>query len=82
MTRLNTAAQNALREAGITQAAWVRNWTAGRWHGDACGCPDDRCTGSRHDANEECHCLPALIGSVLHATAIRQGELPEREAEP
>lgn len=62
MSRLNADAKQALANAGITQAAWAREYfTDGKWHGDKCGCSDDRCIGYHHDENEECGCLPALI---------------------
>jgi hypothetical protein len=75
MTALNADAKAALKAAGVSQAAWARKWfpcnavpgdlstEIGRpvWLGDACGCPDDRCTGYHHDDNEDCGCLPALL---------------------
>jgi hypothetical protein len=66
MARLNSAAKSALRDAGVTQAAWARahGFSDGRWHGDACGCPDDRCIGFHHGAAEECRCLPALLADA------------------
>ena len=63
MTTLNADAKATLREAGITQAAWIRagGWIDGKWHGDECGCSDDRCIGYHHDEDEDCQCLPALL---------------------
>ena len=63
MSKLNERAKTALRDAGVSQAAWARtNYMAdGKWCGDACGCPDDRCIGHHHDEDEECGCLPALL---------------------
>jgi hypothetical protein len=45
--RLDEAARDVLRDAGISQAAYARwqGYAYGRWGGDACGCPDDRCSG-------------------------------------
>ena len=67
MTRLNDTAKAALREAGISQAAWARaNYMRdGVWRGDVCGCPDSgRCAnGFHHDGEDDCECLPTLIGS-------------------
>jgi hypothetical protein len=65
-TRLNDAARSALRDAGITPAAYARSqgYADGRWHGDACGCPDDRCAGFHHGAHEECGCLRALLDAL------------------
>lgn len=52
-----------LRDAGVTQAEWCRRngYPPGRWGGDLCGCPDDRCIGYHHDENDDCGCLPALL---------------------
>lgn len=67
MTRLDFDAREQLDVAGITQTAWAREHFAdGIWHGDKCGCPDDRCIGYHHDAEDHCGCLPALIGMWLH----------------
>jgi len=75
VSALNAAAKAALRDAGISQAAWAREWfpcngkpgdlstEIGRpvWLGDACGCPDDRCIGYHHDAGDDCGCLRVLL---------------------
>jgi hypothetical protein len=63
MNRLDDAARAALRDAGISQAAWARRhgWSSGRWGGDACGCPDDRCIGYHHDRQDDCGCLRVLL---------------------
>lgn len=66
MAALNAAAKAALRDAGVSQAAWARHhFYAGRWLGDACGCPDDRCIGYHHDGPDDCGCLPALLEQML-----------------
>ena len=60
--RLNQDARDALARAGISQAAWARRFfDVGGWHGDVCGCPDDRCIGFHHDEQDECGCLQALL---------------------
>jgi hypothetical protein len=62
--RLNAAARQELRWAGITAPGWARwcGWQDGQWHGDLCGCPDDRCMdGYHHDPYERCGCLDALL---------------------
>ncbi|RJQ84749.1 helix-turn-helix domain-containing protein [Amycolatopsis panacis] len=61
--RLNHTARAQLEAAGITPAQWARrnHYTNGRWGGDACGCPDDRCIGFHHDRPDNCGCLPALL---------------------
>jgi hypothetical protein len=63
MTKLNGPAKAALRDAGVSQAAWARAnyFPDGRWGGDACGCPDDRCINHHHDGAEECGCLKVLL---------------------
>ena len=66
--KLNEDAKVALRDAGVSQAAWARaNYSSdGRWSGDACGCPDDRCIGFHHFENEECGCLRVLLSQYLN----------------
>lgn len=61
--RLNSEAREQLQAAGITEDQWAREnyFSDGKWYGDACGCPDDRCIGFHHDENDECGCLPALL---------------------
>lgn len=62
MARLNSEARATLRAAGVTPAQWARRFfQESRWHGDACGCPDDRCIGHHHDRRDECGCLRALL---------------------
>lgn len=63
--RLSRAALHELRLYGLTRAQYAQHfWDDGRWHGDTCGCPDDRCVGYHHDADEECGCLPVLAEDV------------------
>lgn len=69
--RLTPAARQTLYNEGVPVAAYVR-WAGvvvderPVWRGDSCGCTDDRCTdGYHHDANEECGCLPVLIGQYV-----------------
>ncbi|WP_275293211.1 hypothetical protein [Amycolatopsis sp. La24] len=61
--RLNADALDVLAAHGLTEAQWARenHYADGRWGGDACGCPDDRCIGFHHDEHDECGCLPALL---------------------
>lgn len=64
MSRLNANARDLLQAFEISQAAWIRHHfgqNATTWRGDACGCPDDRCIGYHHDADEDCGCLGALL---------------------
>lgn len=67
MTALHAQARDTLKWAGFSQAAWIRRHfgeDAKTWRGDACGCPDDRCTGFHHDAQDECGCLEALLDDL------------------
>jgi hypothetical protein len=63
VTTLNPAALAALADAGVSPAEWAQaNWSeTEEWHGDVCGCPDDRCAGHHHDAGQECGCLRSLL---------------------
>lgn len=46
----------------VTIAGYIRRHSDdNRWHGDDCGCTDDRCIGYHHDDADECQCLPALL---------------------
>jgi hypothetical protein len=67
-SKLNEDAKAALRDAGVSQAAWARaNYsTDGSFLGDACGCPDDRCIGYHHFDAEDCGCLPVLLEQYLN----------------
>lgn len=59
---LEREALNALDAVGITPAAWsLHFFGTDVWHGDECGCPDDRCRGLHHDIDEPCYCLPNLL---------------------
>lgn len=64
--RLNADARTILRDAGMSQAEWCRHngYPVGKWGGDACGCPDDRCIGYHHDEQDDCGCLAALLAEV------------------
>ena len=67
MPTLNHAARETLQLAGLTSRQWAQRHgyaSAAEWRGDECGCPDDRCIGYHHDAEEECGCLPALIDEL------------------
>ena len=64
MAKLNADARHMLEAFEISQAAWIRHHfgeAAKTWRGDACGCPDDRCIGDHHDAQDDCGCLSALL---------------------
>lgn len=68
MSALSTLARGEIRAHGITIAAYIRYWEGpagnGKWRGDSCGCPDDRCIGYHHDPQDECGCLPVTIADV------------------
>lgn len=84
MSRLNHNAREYLKGNGITQAAWARwnGWRDGVWHGDACGCPDDRCAGYHHDDDAaDCGCLRSLaqdFDQQIYAAA-KSGTVAESE---
>lgn len=68
MPRLEPAARAYLRGVGVSQAALARHYfTDGRWHGDACGCPDDRCIGHHHESGDDCLCFPIAVREVLRS---------------
>lgn len=68
MSKLNVEARYHLRSAGVSQADWARRYfTDAKWHGDVCGCPDDRCIGYHHEQQDECGCLTALLIDVEEA---------------
>ena len=69
--RLDDSARDVLRSYGLTAHDWAR-WcfpTSRRWHGDDCGCSDDRCIGYHHAAHDPCPCLPALLDDWSRATS-------------
>lgn len=62
MANLNDTARETLADAGITETEWAqRHFGTNEWHGDACGCTDDRCIGYHHSDDGDCGCLPALL---------------------
>ena len=63
MARLNESARLTLRNAGLSPTDWAHahGYSDGKWGGDQCGCPDDRCIGYHHDDPDECGCLPSLL---------------------
>lgn len=63
MTKLNATARQILENHGISAKQWavIQGWPDGTWHGDACGCNDDRCIGFHHDKSQECGCIWALL---------------------
>lgn len=70
MTALSNTARETIKSwytgddrIQITTAGYIRHagWADGKWHGDSCGCRDDRCIGHHHAADNDCGCLPALL---------------------
>lgn len=61
--RLTPLARATIQDYGWTVADYIRQWCPdGQWHGDRCGCPDDRCRdGYHHDIGEDCGCLIAFL---------------------
>lgn len=60
----------ALADAGVrvTIAGYIRHcFTDGKWHGDSCGCPDDRCRGYHHDEHAECGCFEVVLREYVRA---------------
>lgn len=60
--KLDQFARAELRRAGISPRKWAQiNFGTDTWHGDACGCSDDRCIGYHHEPDNDCGCLGALL---------------------
>ena len=67
MAALSRAVRDAIINAKVQAeprasiAGFVRSigWEDGKWHGDSCGCVDDRCSGGFHhdDVGEPCGCF-------------------------
>jgi hypothetical protein len=74
MSALRRRVLQELQLAGVTRREYVEYWdgrsdkrNGGEWHGDACGCHDDRCIGYHHDDTEDCGCFPVCLDEVLAA---------------
>jgi hypothetical protein len=66
-SRLTQDAREALADAGLTERGWAqRHHGTDRWHGDTCGCPDDRCRGHHHKEADECGCIRSLLNEGEH----------------
>ncbi|WP_434317516.1 hypothetical protein [Leifsonia sp. P73] len=77
MPKLNAEARETLDFAGFTPKQWAKiHFNDGVWHGDECGCSDDRCIGHHHETEDDCQCLPAMI------TEVRRQEFADRAAGP
>ncbi|MEN3122840.1 hypothetical protein [Janibacter sp. LM] len=68
---LSIQARLRIVDRGLTLQEYVHyfsGWTT--WHGDTCGCPDDRCRGFHHDEDETwCGCLTACLDDVVRHRA-------------
>lgn len=66
MARLNDDARVTLADHLVAPREWTKHHQGyGRWRGDACGCPDDRCIGHHHGADEPCGCLRVLLDEYV-----------------
>jgi hypothetical protein len=70
MSKLSTHARHRIHEAGLTIPQYTRHATGdptykGRWGGDSCGCPDDRCIDYHHGRYESCGCLESLLAEAV-----------------
>lgn len=65
--RLDEDAREFLDGYGISEREWAVYWQNGDpdWAGDACGCPDNRCVGHHHAADEPCECIRTLVRDYL-----------------
>lgn len=69
MSALSMTARDTIKWAtvdvpGASIAGYIRNSGAGdgKWHGDSCGCTDDRCIGYHHDESDSpCDCLTVVL---------------------
>jgi hypothetical protein len=57
-----------VRFRAATIAGYTRHFFPdGKWHGDRCGCPDDRCIGFHHDNEDDCGCLEPCLDIYVKA---------------
>lgn len=64
--KLSREARETIRLSGATIAGYTRHhFPDGAWHGDKCGCSDDRCIGHHHDERDDCGCLGVLLEDYL-----------------
>lgn len=64
MPKLTQTARETIRwdHRGLTIAGYTRHhFGDAGWHGDRCGCTDDRCIGYHHYDEADCGCLPVLL---------------------
>lgn len=68
MQGLNQDALDVLKEHYLTPEEYARAYygydVGDTWPGSPCGCPDDRCIGHHHAADEECGCVWSLARDV------------------
>lgn len=64
---LGRYAREVIGARGVKVADYIKFASGGEtWHGDRCGCPDDRCAnGYHHDGgDDQCGCLPAVLDEM------------------
>jgi hypothetical protein len=74
VTGLTPHALAQIEAAGLTEQQWARaNYSrSGTWHGDVCGCADDRCAnGFHHYGVDDCGCLPSMLSDWLDGDPYR-----------
>jgi hypothetical protein len=72
MAALSRQAREEIKARGLTIVGYIRyqGWLSDGWHGDACGCSDDRCIGYHHDAGDTCGCLEVLLDDYADSTGV------------
>jgi hypothetical protein len=73
MTALTKQAREAIQSwpwGRVTIAGYTRHFFPdGKWHGDRCGCVDDRCIGFHHIDESDCQCLPVWLDDYVKASS-------------
>lgn len=73
MPALSHQARGAIKDGGVTIAGYIRYWSGGlglddgKWYGDSCGCPDDRCIGFHHNGPHDCGCLAVTLREYVQS---------------
>ncbi len=83
MTNLTKQARETIKnwywyvgEKPPTIAGYIRHhYPDGKWQGDRCGCPDDRCIGYHHFNEDDCGCLEPCLD--MYMAAIRPDRTDE-----
>ena len=68
MRGLDENALLVLRDFNLTPEEYARKYygrdVGDTWPGSPCGCPDDRCIGHHHGADEDCGCVVSLARDI------------------